>query len=318
MAFRPTEWPPQIEGSPAVAVIERAIGRRRLSHSLLLSGGNLQTLEQVALAIADRLLNAEGMPAKFPPAAHPDCFFLRPTKRSRQILADDTRTLIGKIQVSPAVSTEKVAIILECDRMNLAAANVFLKTLEEPPGSTTLILVTEKPYALLPTIRSRCLSFRFPEAADSVAVEGWEAWLGDYREWLGKLPGLSDKKLAGQVLLIAYGLISRFDALLTRAAELEWKRTKEGITTELTTEEEEAMEVGITNGVKLRLFASIEAATREFALPFVKSEEAALGKAYTAAVARLEKNVGLLRVNLNESAVLEDFLLASMRLWAGR
>ncbi|WP_404421851.1 DNA polymerase III subunit gamma/tau [Nibricoccus sp. IMCC34717] len=318
MAFEPTPWPAQVEGSPAVAVIEQAISRKRLSHSLLISGDNLQTLEWVALSIADRLLNPPGSAARFAPAQHPDCFFLRPTKRSRQIGADETRDLIGKVQVSPAVSQEKVGIVLECDRMNQAASNIFLKTLEEPPARTTLILVTEKPYSLLPTIRSRVLSFRFPEGDAKLPVDGWDAWLGDYREWLGRLPGLADKKAAGEIIVIAYGLIARFDALLTFAAAAEWKRIKATLPTELSADEEEAMEVGITNGFKHRLFASIETATREFALPFLKSEDPLLVRAYTGSIARLERATGLLKVNLNESAALEDFLLGSMRLWAGR
>jgi DNA polymerase III subunit delta' len=318
MAFEPTSWPSQVEGSPAVAVIEQAIERGRLSHSLLVSGDNLQTLECVALSIADRLLNSPQATARFAPSQHPDCFFLRPTKRSRQIGADETRELIGKVQVSPAVSQEKVGIVLECDRMNQAAANIFLKTLEEPPARTTLILVTEKPYSLLPTIRSRVLSFRFPENTANLAVDGWDAWLSDYREWLSRLPGLADKKAAGEVIIIAYGLVARFDALLSFAAAAEWKRVKATLPVDLKADEEEAMEVGITNGFKHRLFASIEAATRDFALPLLKSEEPSLVRAYTGAIARLERSTGLLRVNLNESAALEDFLLGSMRLWAGR
>ena len=81
-----------------------------------------------------------------------------------------TRELITKVQVTPAVAPCKVAIIHEVDRMNTAAANVFLKTLEEPPANTTLLLLTTRPYALLPTIRSRVLHFRFPSAAAPVAA----------------------------------------------------------------------------------------------------------------------------------------------------
>ena len=50
-------WPSALNGTPAIAVIEQAIARRRLSHSLLLHGDDLGTLVGVAHAIADRLLN---------------------------------------------------------------------------------------------------------------------------------------------------------------------------------------------------------------------------------------------------------------------
>src|SRR5205823_5296094 len=175
-----TPWPPALVGTPSVAVIERAIARQRLSHSLLLTGDDIDTLTLVATAIADRLLNPTlatnavqalrpDTPATphFAPENHPDSFALRPAGKMRQISADATRELIGKVQVSPTLAPRKVAVIYECDRMNLTAANIFLKTLEEPPANTTLLLLTTRPYALLPTIRSRCLHFRFPAVAST-------------------------------------------------------------------------------------------------------------------------------------------------------
>src|SRR5688572_12142214 len=147
-------WPPSLVGTPTVAVIERAIERRRLSHSLLLHGDDLETLLLVAHAIADRLLNEtvggasrpdspsasasnpSPAPHRFAPEQHPDCHALRPAGKMRQISAETTRNLISKVQVSGSVSQRKVAIIHEADRMNVAAANVFLKTLEEPPAHT--------------------------------------------------------------------------------------------------------------------------------------------------------------------------------------
>src|SRR5215210_3309076 len=116
-----TPWPAALAGTPAVTVIERAIARQRLSHSLLLHGDDPDTLLAVALAIADRLLNAKEAPAHFPPEQHPDCFMLRPAGKMRQITADATRDLINKVQVSPAVAPRKVAIVHEADRMNTAA-----------------------------------------------------------------------------------------------------------------------------------------------------------------------------------------------------
>src|SRR5687768_14385158 len=130
-----TPWPDALVGTPTITVIERAIARQRLSHSLLLHGDDLETLTAVAHAIADRLLNGEPgdrAVATFATDQHPDCFSLRPAGKMRQISADSTRELINKVQVSPAVSSRKVAILYEVDRMNVAAANIFLKTLEEP------------------------------------------------------------------------------------------------------------------------------------------------------------------------------------------
>ncbi len=321
MPHAPVSWPDSLAGTPSVSVIEQAISRQRLSHSLLLSGGDLDTLTLVANAIADRLLS--GLKPtdthRFPPEQHPDCFALRPAGKMRQISADATRTLIGKVQVSGSVSLRKVAIVHECDRMNVAAANVFLKTLEEPPANTTILLLTTRPYALLPTIRSRCLNFRFPAGPASYSPDGWSAWLDDYRAWLTRLTeGISDRKAVADSLMAAYGLIARFGAVLDFATDEVWKLQKEKLPAELGDDEQVAIETGIANGLRSRLFIEIEQATRAFALPRLHANDAATNRALTAAIEKLEQAVGLLRLNLNESAALEEFMLSSLRLWTRR
>lgn len=314
-----TPWPASLAGTPAVAVIDRAIGRRRLSHSLLITGDDHDILLAVARAITDRLLNTPLSAAYFPPDAHPDCFHLRPAKKMRQISADSTRELIGKVQISPAVARQKVAIIHECDRMHVSAANIFLKTLEEPPAHTTLLLLTTRPYALLTTIRSRCLHFRFPGVGAVFSPDGWPAWLDDYQAWLGRLAaGVADKKAIADSVMAAFGLNARFAAVLDFAAAEIWKKQKAALPAELTQDEEEAMEVGIANGLRTRLFADIERATRDHALPALRQNSESARRALTGAIDKLEHDVGLLRLNLNESAALEDFLLSSLRLWAAR
>ena len=313
-------WPAALAGTPAVAVIEQAIARERLSHSLLLHGDDFDTLVAVAHGIADRLLNAPGAAAAFPPAQHPDCFVLRPAGKMRQVSADATRELIGQLQVSPAVAPRKVAILYEVDRMNQTAANIFLKTLEEPPAHTTLLLLTTRPYALLPTIRSRVLHFRFPSTGTPIVADGWTPWLDDYRAWLARLAeGVgSDKKLIADHVFTLYGLVARFGAVLEFATTEIWKQQKEQLPAELKEEEQVAIETGIANGLRTRLFVEIEQATRTFALPHLTTGDEITRRALIAAIEKLEHDVGLLRLNLNESAVLESFLLSSLRIWAKR
>jgi DNA polymerase-3 subunit delta' len=319
-------WPPALAGTPAVAVIERALERQRLAHSLLLHGDDHETLVAIAHAIADRLLNGPDAAAKFPPEAHPDCFHLRPAGKMRQISAEAMRVLIGKVQVSPAVAPRKVAILHEADRLNAAAANIFLKTLEEPRPHTTLLLLTTRPYALLPTIRSRVLHFRFPAAAALVSAAGWPAWLDDYRAWLGRLAdGVADKRAATGHVLALYGLVARFGKILDDATGTALAAQKEKLSTELGEDEQVAMETGLANGLRARLLAEIETATSAFALPRLSADKAnnpehsrGTSRALTAAVENLEHAAGLLRLNLNESAALEEFLLTSLRLWTRR
>lgn len=313
------DWPPALAGSPAVAVIEQAIKRDRLSHSLLLHGAELPALVAIAHAITDRLLNTPAATARFAPEQHPDCFSLRPAGKMRQISADATRALIGKVQVTAAVATRKVAIIHEADRMHLSAANIFLKTLEEPPANTTLLLLTNRPYALLPTIRSRMLHFRFASAATHVAYAGWPAWIEDYRSWLGRLTdGVVDKPAAADSVFAAYGLVARFTAILDAATAEAWKAEKAKLPPDLEDEEQVAIETGLANGLRTQLFVDIEHATRTFAVPRLTAADTTARTALIGSVDKLEHVVGLLRLNLNVATALEDFLLSSLRLWTKR
>ncbi len=321
-------WPAALEGTPSISVIERAIARQRLSHSLLLHGDDLGTLVGVAHAIADRLLNTPEAPARFAVKDHPDYIALRPKGKTRIIPIGKSdspepgtmREFLPKLYVTAAVAPQKVAIIYEADRMNTESSNAFLKTLEEPPGHTTLLLLTTRPYALLPTIRSRTLHFRFPSVATSLGADGWQPWLEDYKAWLGRLAGGvgADKHAIADHVFTLYGLVARFSAVLDLATAEVWKEQKVKLPEELTDDEAEAIETGIANGLRARLFAEIEQATRAFALPQLAAGDGPTRRAVTAAIEKLEHNVGLLRLNLNEAAALEDFLLSSLRLWARR
>lgn len=324
-------WPEALAGTPAVAVIEKAIEQNRLAHSLLLHGDDLDTLVLVAHAIAGRLLNEgqgrEAAPRYFSPEQHPDFFALRPGGKMRFIRigkADSPepgtmREFLRKISVSPSVASRKVGVVYEADRMNVETANAFLKTLEEPPGRTTLLLLTTRPYALLPTIRSRCLRFRFAMGAAPLAHPELPAWKADYHAWLGRLTeGVADRRsVAGQIMAL-YGLVVRFNAILASAAAEVWKAQKEKLPPDLDEDEQIAMETGIAGGIRQKLFTEIGRSTRAFAQPRLEAGDEASRGAFTAAISELERAAGLLRLNLNESAALEQFLLASLRLWTKR
>ncbi len=210
--------------------------------------------------------------------------------------------------------------------MNTTAANVFLKTLEEPPANTTLLLLTTRPHALLATIRSRCLHFRFTDAghealadADDATRAKWQATLAAYSAWLGLLGGgAADKRAVTTQVLTVYGLITRFNAVLSAATEQVWKQQKEKLPPDLDDDEQVAIETGLANGLRARLFIEIEQTTRTFALPRLTAGDEPTRRALCAAITQLEHDVGLLRLNLNESAALENFLLSSLRLWSRR
>ncbi len=105
---------------------------------------------------------------------HPDFFLLEPVKdpptaREASIKIESIRELQKKLAYLPYEGKTKVAIINDIEKMNPQAANSFLKTLEEPPSSTVIILIAANPYRLLPTLVSRCQGIRFqPLSAGSV------------------------------------------------------------------------------------------------------------------------------------------------------
>ncbi len=92
---------------------------------------------------------------------HPDVKIVAPTDKARMIKKDQIDEVNEIASLRPYEALWRIIIILEADRLNLTAQNHFLKTLEEPPGRSLFILVSEHPRQLLPTIRSRCQMVRF-------------------------------------------------------------------------------------------------------------------------------------------------------------
>ena len=92
---------------------------------------------------------------------HPDVRILAPVKKSRIISVETVESMNEFAALRSFESKWRVFIIHEADRMGGPAQNHFLKTLEEPPGDSLFILITEFPGMLLPTIRSRCQRVRF-------------------------------------------------------------------------------------------------------------------------------------------------------------
>jgi DNA polymerase-3 subunit delta' len=100
---------------------------------------------------------------------HPDVGLARPYGRA--ILVDQMRDLEREANFRPFEGAARVFLIEDADRLNDASSNALLKTLEEPPVTSHLILISARPASLLPTIRSRCQVIRFaPLAASEIEV----------------------------------------------------------------------------------------------------------------------------------------------------
>ncbi len=104
--------------------------------------------------------------------SHPDLSLLTVPEDKKLIGIESVRKLITDMALKPASVGPRVAIVDQAERMTTPAQSAILKLLEEPPGWTVIMLVTDNPSALLTTVRSRCqrLGFGRPSKPDMLAV----------------------------------------------------------------------------------------------------------------------------------------------------
>jgi DNA polymerase-3 subunit delta' len=138
----------------AFRLLEKALAEGRLGHAYLISGAPGSGVQEFASELAALYLGGGAVTVE----QDPDFHAVEPCSKSRRILTDQIRELEGAIHRTPAKGFRKVAVIRDADRLMPHAANAFLKTLEEPPQGSLLLLTTELPEALLETIRSRCIA----------------------------------------------------------------------------------------------------------------------------------------------------------------
>jgi DNA polymerase III subunit delta' len=126
---------------------------------------------------------------------HPDLISIRPIDESRQIRIEQVRELSQELALTSHQGGYKVAVISPADLMNRFAANALLKTLEEPPPRTLLILVATQPSRLPATILSRCQRIRAAAPSRSQALSWLELTRGK-GDWNAALAVLGNAPLS--------------------------------------------------------------------------------------------------------------------------
>jgi DNA polymerase-3 subunit delta' len=218
MAFK--DFPVQQQG---VALLQRSLERGRLAHAYLFIGDRMAGLESLARTLAktlnclkpvkkgqaiidccDHCSNCQ----KIEQGQHADIHWVRPESKSRVIVTDQMRELMQEIHLRPSEAEYKVAIIVAADRLRVEAANAFLKTLEEPPAKSILILLTSEPERILETIRSRCLRLKFAGQGSRELEPAQMEWLNSFSE----LAAAEHKSLLGRYSLMD-ALLQKLNAL---------------------------------------------------------------------------------------------------------
>ena len=148
--------------------LERAVVENKVSHSYMFVGIEGIGKQMMAKSFAQIILcineNEKGCHQcksciEFISNNHPDFLYLEPDGNSIKI--EQIRYLQRKIQEKPIISNKKVYIINDADKMTTEAQNCLLKTLEEPPEYSTIILIGSNENAFLNTIKSRCMKIAF-------------------------------------------------------------------------------------------------------------------------------------------------------------
>ncbi len=252
------------EASQGVTLLQRSLERGRLGHAYLFSGAELASLEALARTLA-KTLNCQqpkqiagkavdccdkcSTCRKIDSETHGDIHWVRPESKSRIVSVDQMRELMREIQLKPNDAEFKVAVIVAADRLNPQAANAFLKTLEEPPSKSVLILLTTEPGRILETIISRCLRLNF-------GGEGSRHWDDATQNWLnrfGETAGAEQKSLLGRYRLL--------DVLVARLAEMK-TAVDEELTAKSPLEKYDDVEKDLRDRWEDELKAAIEAEYR--------------------------------------------------------
>lgn len=163
---------------------------------------------------------------------HPDVVEFEPEGVS--ILAGQVGEMIREASRSPVEAQRKVLVVLDADRMNETAANKLLKTLEEPPERTVMVLVTGSPDDLLPTVRSRCQRVDLDAVSDEVVRDAL------VRDGIGEAEADLAARLAGGHMARARGLVGPLAPLRAAFAEAPTRLDGAGGTTHIVAADLEA------------------------------------------------------------------------------
>jgi len=294
---------------PVLKVLARARAEGRMPHAVLLTGADGIVLARAAEQLAALHL---GDPD---PLAHPDCRVLRPAGLSRTITVPAAQVVVASLNLA-SVSERRVVLIHEPDRLNATAANCLLKTLEEPPRGTLVVLHTTNYYSVLPTVLSRCMRFHISGDAPALVDASWSDWLREMDKLLTRMVKgpASPTARVSEVFIPLYALCARFEVLLELFVD---EALKAAPPPPVSDDDQEAVdkahEATIARGIRARMLVSVEEKLRLIGRTHPDcAEQVALSVGY------LEDARHRMELNYQVVAAFEQFLLRTLRAFALR
>ncbi len=196
------------EIAKAVELLEAAKSNNRLAHAYLITGPRGSGKEALAIRMIEMVNGQSGVlpAANLEDLRNSTNTVIGPQSVSRRITIDAIRAAEHTLQMAAPAGVTKFAVIKDADRMMEAAENAFLKTLEEPPAGSRLLLLSANPEMLLETILSRCISIPLKGKGGPAEVSE------SARVLLEKLS--SHAKSGENSLSSALGLVATFSSIL--------------------------------------------------------------------------------------------------------
>ncbi|MFQ6672676.1 MAG: DNA polymerase III subunit delta', partial [Candidatus Tectimicrobiota bacterium] len=200
--------------------LRRSLAVGRVAHAYLFVGPEGVGKATVARAFAAALTcpaesgeGCGGCPScrRLAAGTHPDVHVVE--AKGQEVKIEQVRALQGALAYRPSLARRAVAIVPQAERLTLGAANALLKTLEEPPGETVVVLVAPTASLLPPTVVSRCEQVSFTP----LPQEELASFLVDRRGLTAEAAALTAALAAGRVGLALEAEVGELKALRDRA-----------------------------------------------------------------------------------------------------
>jgi DNA polymerase-3 subunit delta' len=213
-----------LKGNAAIKTfLTQMVSQRAIGNSLLFVGQEGIGKGLFAQTLAAEVMRMEAgdgrHDVKIAKGEHPDVHFYYPEGKLGLHSLQSLRQLAEEVQYPPYEAPWKVFIIHEAERMLSTSANALLKTFEEPPPRTLIILLSQSERELLPTITSRCRTLYFSPLS-AKEIEGWLIEQGYEPTLSCTLSKLAEGSLARALCLARQGGDSNRTALLNALASL--------------------------------------------------------------------------------------------------